>query len=163
MNLDLISSPNRIPWPPIILVGMAAAALILERLAPGFIPWPPAGYGALPALGWAIMAAGAGLDIWSIATMSRHRTNFLPHRAAEKLITSGPFSFSRNPIYLGNTLLLAGAAPAFAAPWFLPCALAGAVLTHILAIRREEVHLAAKFGAAWDAYAARTPRWIWRI
>lgn len=163
MTQDLESSPNRIPWPPLILVGSAAAALALERLAPGAIPMPGAASAGGSALGWVLMAAGVGLDLWSIMTLLGHRTNFLPHRAAGKLVTSGPYALSRNPIYLGNILLLAGAGLAFGMPWFLICAFGSAILVHHLAIRREEVHLAAKFGADWDAYVSQTPRWIWRF
>ena len=163
VNRDPRSSPNRIPWPPIILGASAAVALTLERLAPEVIPVPLAGFGIGPALGWGLIAVGAGLDMWSIMTLLRRGTNVLPNRAAEKLVTSGPFSISRNPIYLGNTILLVGAALAFRLGWFLPCALASAALVHVAAIRREEAHLAAKFGAAWDAYADRTSRWIWPI
>ena len=38
---------------------------------------------------------------------------------------------------------------------------AGAVVTHELAIEREERHLAARFGTDWQDYAARTPRWLY--
>ena len=41
-------------------------------------------------------------------TMSRHRTTILPHRGSAHLVTDGPFSFTRNPIYLGNTMLTLG-------------------------------------------------------
>ena len=163
MTRDLKASPNAVPWPPIILVLSAAAALALERYAPGVIPLPLGVFGAGPVLGWILMALGAGLDIWSILTFKAHQTNVLPHRAAGTLVTSGPYAFSRNPIYLGNTLMLAGAAFAFALPWFLPVAFVAAILFYVLAIRPEETHMALKFGPAWDDYAARTPRWIWRI
>jgi protein-S-isoprenylcysteine O-methyltransferase Ste14 len=92
--------------------------------------------------------------------MRRGRANILPHRAATALITSGPFAVSRNPIYLGNTFLLIGAAAALANPWFLPVALLSAAAVDRLAIRREEAHLAARFGEAWRGYAKRTARWI---
>jgi protein-S-isoprenylcysteine O-methyltransferase Ste14 len=94
--------------------------------------------------------------------MSRQHANILPHRAATALVTSGPFALSRNPIYLGNTIAMAGAGLAFANPWFLPAALLAAVAVTRLAIRREEAHLAARFGAAWDAYSQRTARWFGR-
>jgi protein-S-isoprenylcysteine O-methyltransferase Ste14 len=92
--------------------------------------------------------------------MHRHRANILPHRAATALVTSGPFALSRNPIYLGNTLLMTGAALLFGSLWLLAAALAAAVLVWALAIRREEVHLAAQFGDAWTEYTQRTRRWF---
>ena len=85
------------------------------------------------------------------------------HPAASRrhaLITDGPFAQSRNPIYVGNTLLVAGAGLLFGVAWLIPAALAGAVLTQKLAIEREERHLAPRFGPAWEDYRARTPRWL---
>ena len=109
-----------------------------------------------------MVAGGLGLDLAAIRTMRRHRANILPHRAATALVTTGPFAWSRNPIYLGNTLLLAGAAFAFHDPWFLPAALAAVLAVTHLAIRREEAHLAHMFGAEWERYRRRTARWFGR-
>jgi protein-S-isoprenylcysteine O-methyltransferase Ste14 len=143
------TSPNRIPWPPILYLAAAVAAVGLGVLVPGpdWLRHP-----ALAGLGWALLLAGLGLDLAAMATMRRHRANILPHRAATALVTSGPFAWSRNPIYLGNTVALCGAALAFANPWFLPAAFAAALAVTHLAIRREEAHLAQRFGAAWAAY-----------
>lgn len=157
-DADLDNTPNRIPWPPLIVLGTAAAAFALTWWWPLHAGTPH----ALPVrLGGAlILAAGLALDVAAVLTMARHRANVLPHRAATALVTTGPFALSRNPIYLGNTLVLAGFALAFAAPWFLAAAAAEAWLVTRLAIRREEAHLQARFGAAWTDYASRTPRWL---
>ncbi|MCZ8146381.1 MAG: isoprenylcysteine carboxylmethyltransferase family protein [Roseomonas sp.] len=154
-----LAAPNRIPWPPILFGAAAIAAVVLGMMVPG-PEWLRAPVWAV--LGWVLLLAGLALDIAAMATMSRQRANILPHRAATALVTTGPFAWSRNPIYLGNTIAMTGAALAFANPWFLPAALlaAGAV-TH-LAIRREAAHLAARFGAAWEAYSQRTARWFGR-
>ena len=151
------AAPNRIPWPPLIYVVAAAAAVGFDLLLP-VVLWPPEG--PLVLLGWAALLGGFGLDVAAMITMARHHANILPHRAATALVTSGPFAWSRNPIYLGNTLAMAGAALAFGNPWFLPAGLAAAVAVTRLAIVREEAHMAAQFGDAWRAYAARTARWL---
>ena len=67
---------------------------------------------------------------------------------------------TRNPIYLGNVLLLVGAALAFGNPWFLVMTPAVVSAVTVLAIRREEAHLAALFGSAWLGYARQVPRWF---
>ena len=154
-----IAAPNRIPWPPILFgtAALAAVGLDLVLPGPGWLHAPP-----WTALGWALLLAGLGLDISAMGVMARRRANILPHRAATALVTSGPFAWSRNPIYLGNTIAMSGAALAFANPWFLPAALLAAVAVTQLAIRREEAHLATLFGAAWDAYSKRTGRWFGR-
>jgi len=155
--------PNRIPWPPILYLGGVAAGLLLEWI------WPTSGIFAaelrrlvIP-VGWLLMAAGGLFDLAAMLTLSRHKANILPHRAATRLVTSGPFAVSRNPIYLGNTLLMAGAGLAFGNFWLLVCGLAAALAVRQLAILREELHLAARFGDEWRAYAAGTRRWLgWR-
>jgi protein-S-isoprenylcysteine O-methyltransferase Ste14 len=150
--------PNRIPWPPLIVLAAASAAFVLTAVLPvhaAWLRWP------LPRLaGGIILASGLCLDLAAVATMAWRGANVLPHRAATVLVTSGPFRFSRNPIYLGNTLVLAGFGLAYAAPWFLPAAAAQAWLVTRVAVLREEAHLEARFGAAWTDYARRTPRWL---
>ena len=150
--------PNTVPWPPIIFGGAIAAAVMLGYVYPlgGMLP-----VGILVRIiGALLLLAGIGFDSAAMREMRRHRANILPHRAATALVTSGPFALSRNPIYLGNTLVLTGAALLFGSLWLLPAAAAAAVAVTELAIRREEAHLAAQFGEAWKAYAERTPRWI---
>ena len=153
---DRADRPNRVPWPPLIYGAAAILAVALGWLWPAPTPIPG---GRM--LGAAVMMAGIGLDGAAMLTMHRHRANILPHRAATALVTTWPFSISRNPIYLGNTILLAGAGLTFGDAWFLPLALIAAFATARLAIAREEAHLAARFGPAWAAYARRTPRWVW--
>ncbi|KIZ42328.1 MULTISPECIES: isoprenylcysteine carboxylmethyltransferase family protein [Rhodopseudomonas] len=148
--------PNTMPWPPLVLIATALLAIALGRVLP-----LPALEGALPvSIGLATLLTGIALDLWAILTMRRARTNIMPHRAPDRLVTSGPFRHSRNPIYLANTLLLIGIGLAFGNAWFVLGAFVSAAIVDRLAIRREERHLAAKFGADWTAYAATTPRWL---
>ena len=153
---ERVAAPNTIPWPPLIAGGAAIAAVVLGQLVPldGILP------GGTGLLGAAIMLVGLGLDISAMLAMRRHHANILPHRAATALVTSWPFSISRNPIYLGNTVMLAGAAFAFANPWFMAMAAVAAQAVSVLAIKQEEAHLAALFGATWEDYAAHVPRWL---
>ena len=151
--------PNTIPWPPLIYGGAALVALGLQWVMP--LPWPGgAARIVLAAIGLCLACAAIALDVTAALAFRRHRTTILPHRGATALITEGPFAKSRNPIYVANTLLVAGAGLLFGVAWLLLAALAGALLTQKLAIEREERHLSARFGADWQAYAARTPRWL---
>lgn len=151
--------PNKLPWPPMLYAGLVLAAILLNRMA----PWPLT-TAPTPAwqawLGSALLAAGLALDMGTLLLFATRRANFLPHRAATSLITTGPFKLSRNPIYLGNTLALLGAGILFNSLWLVTAAIVAAVAVHFLAILREEKHLAAKFGTEWQNYAARTPRWL---
>ena len=111
-------------------------------------------------IGLCLACAAIALDVTAALAFRRHRTTILPHRGATALITDGPFGWSRNPIYVANTLLVAGAGLFFGMLWLVIAAFVAAVLTQKLAIEREERHLAARFGQAWAEYAARTPRWL---
>lgn len=149
--------PNRWPWPPLIFGAAFLAGIGLQGLVP--LGWPvPAAAGR--GLGWVLLFAGLALDVWAMAALHRARTTILPHRAAGRLVTNGPFAFTRNPIYLGNTIALLGLGLMLENPWLLAAAIGAAVATDHLAARREEAHLAAKFGAEFTAYAARVPRWL---
>ncbi len=86
------------------------------------------------------------------------------HRVhAEDLVTSGLYSHCRNPMYVGNFFLLLGLAVA-ANSWVF--ALAGIPLglgMHRAIVAAEEHFLRGKFGAQYDAYCARVPRWVPRL
>jgi protein-S-isoprenylcysteine O-methyltransferase Ste14 len=114
----------------------------------------------LAGIGLCLGCAAIVLDIATFALFRKHRTTILPHRGATNLITEGPFAKSRNPIYVGNTLLVSGAGLLFGIAWLIPAAFIAAFAVQKLAIEREERHLESKFGDAWRAYAAKTPRWL---
>lgn len=158
MAPDPAERPNRIPWPPLLYGAALAIGLVADRIVP-----LPLGLGSAAWIGLPVAALGLGLDLWTLATFARAKTNVLPHRPAGRLLVHGPFARTRNPIYLGNTILVAGLGLLFDTAWLLVGAAAAALACHHLAILREEAHLAARFGPDWHAYAARVPRWIgWR-
>lgn len=152
--------PNTIPWPPILYVCAAGLAVGLWYIAPiaGLLPFQSTLINLV--LGLAISGGGLGLIVWAIRVMSSQNANIMPNRAATRLVADGPFKYSRNPIYLGDTILLVGLAFLFSNPWFFPAAFLAAVFTHHLVIHREEKHLAARFPADWERYCGSVPRWI---
>jgi protein-S-isoprenylcysteine O-methyltransferase Ste14 len=151
--------PNQVPWPPLIYVAAAAAAVVLHFIVP--LPWPSGPWRLVLSLaGLVLVAIAVVIDIAAVRAFRRHQTTIFPNRGATKLITSGPFRHSRNPIYLGNTLAVSGAGLLFGVAWLIPAAFIAAGLVQKLAIEREEKHLSARFGSDWKAYAAQTPRWI---
>lgn len=155
MPFDFRKTPNIIPWPPLIYLSVASVAFLLHRIAPWQLLSGTAGWGP----GLIIAGCGFALDVWAMVVMAQAKANILPHRPAGALISWGPFAFTRNPIYLGNTTALVGIGVAFSG-WFLLAALVAAFATDRLAVRREEEHLKARYGIAWIAYSSRVPRWI---
>jgi protein-S-isoprenylcysteine O-methyltransferase Ste14 len=106
------------------------------------------------------LALGVALNLRADDLFRRARTTVRPFAESSTLVTDGPFRLSRNPMYLGFALVLTGVAillgsvtPFLVIPAFV-------ILIDRRFIRVEEGMLASKFGAAWQAYCARTRRWI---
>ena len=150
--------PLTFPWPPFIYALGIVAAIILGTLRPldiHGIDWTTA-----KIIGSILVATAAALDIWALLTLRRAQTTVMPHRGSVRLVTNGPFFFSRNPIYLGYTLMTAGLGFLFDNGWFLGAAIICAIITHLIAIKAEERHLLARFGIDFEQYCRRTRAWV---
>jgi protein-S-isoprenylcysteine O-methyltransferase Ste14 len=150
--------PSAIPWPPLLLIAAIGGSVALGRWLP--LPWPGQGDTVATAIGLGLGCIGLLLMAWSFWEFQKAKANILPHKAATTLITTGPFARFRNPIYLADTLILLGLAEISRNIWFAVGALLFVILVTLLAIIPEERHLARKFGAEYEAYKARSRRWI---
>ena len=95
--------------------------------------------------------------------MVRARTTFVPRRDPQRLVTGGLFRFSRNPIYLADAMILAGAILFWGAVLALPLIALFMALITFRYIHDEETRLRATFGPEFEVWAARVPRWFWRF
>ena len=100
------------------------------------------------------------LRVWATFYFYSHKMRVISLEAQNTLITSGPYRFSRNPLYLGgNVFIFFGAALLFGSPTALI-----ATAIHIplldLFIRREEKQLERIFGEAWQSYKKQVRRWL---
>ncbi len=117
--------------------------------------------GPIPSLlGGLLVGGGVVLILLAAAEMRKQRTTIVPHMEAAKLVTSGIFKRSRNPIYLGDTLVLAG----LALRWEAPVALLLVPLFMGTITQRfivpEENRLRVKFRADFARYCQNTRRWV---
>ncbi|MGI9523185.1 MAG: methyltransferase family protein [Hyphomicrobiaceae bacterium] len=158
MRHDYRWTPMRIPWPPILLLGSVLLAVLLGQLAP--LTWPGLDDRPAQAIGLTIGAMGLGLIFWAAWVLHRAHTTILPHRGADRLVTSGPYARFRNPIYLGEVMVLLGTAEVTKNIWFVVIAALFAFLIYRLAILPEEHHLAMRFGKVYDDYKKRSRLWI---
>ena len=149
---------NTFPWPPVLLVAALIASVGLSRLLP--ISWPGVDDAPARIVGLGIGALGLMLIVASIISLRRHETTVLPDKAATALVTTGPYRFFRNPIYLGDVMMLFGLAELTKNIWFVIAAALFAVLVTPLQILPEERHLEARFGDAYLDYKKRARRWI---
>lgn len=150
--------PSSIPWPPLLLIAALLGGYLLEKFVP--LGWPGIDDWPARAVGLSIGAAGIALTIWASHTLHKHETTILPHKRASALVTDGPFAYFRNPIYLGEVMILFGLAELTKNIWFVIVALVFAVLITWLAILPEERHLLARFGPAYRDYMGKARRWI---
>lgn len=151
--------PGALPWPPILYVAALAAGVVLHWLVP--LPWlPPPLSEILFAVGWLMVAGAVAIFVAAIRTMRRAKTTVMPTRASEHLVTTGPFSFTRNPLYLANTMVLIGIGLIVGIVWLILLAPVAAFATQKLAIAQEERHLEVRFGKKYRDYARKVRRWI---
>ncbi|MEM0900290.1 MAG: isoprenylcysteine carboxylmethyltransferase family protein [Pseudomonadota bacterium] len=146
--------PNTIPWPPIILVSALAVTFLLGRTYPIALPGP------LALLGAGLVLIALAIDLTAMVQMARNKTTILPNQKSAALVTSGVFRYSRNPIYLANVIIVIGFGFATLNGWSIVIAPVAAFAMQRLAIEREEEHLRARFGTAFESYSARTRRWL---
>lgn len=111
-------------------------------------------------LGWLAIGLGLALFMWTLRTFTRRRTTVNPYGGASALCTHGPFRYSRNPIYLSDWFVLAGASLLLGTAWPLAFAPLIWIMIRFGVIRHEEAHLEAKFGDAYRDYTTRVRRWI---
>jgi len=142
--------------PPVIYLLFLAAAWLLESVLPIALPrnlWTHY-------LGWGLIDAGVLLMLWAGLLMLWRRTTVNPYGKPAKLLEEGPFGFSRNPIYLADSLIYCGIALLWGTlwPWLLLPALIFTMQRGV--IMHEERLLTQLFGDDYLAYCGRVRRWL---
>ena len=146
-----------IDLPPVWL----AAFLVLAWVQPVWLPLGLSFGGAWADLaGGLLVGAGLLLMALALAEFRRHRTTAIPHQTPSRLIQSGIFSRTRNPIYLGDALILAGLILRWDAVLCLPL-----IPVFVWVIERrfvipEENRMRRTFRADFARYEAKVRRWL---
>jgi len=154
---DTADTANVIIRPPIAWALAVLVALALQWLMP--LPFMPA---AAPAgrVGGAVFAIALALAAWAIATMTRAGSNVPTNMPTTTIVDTGPYRFTRNPIYLGMVLGLIGLAIVINSLWLLMTLMPFALVIRYGVITREEAYLERKFGDVYRRYRARVRRWL---
>lgn len=148
---------HKVP-PPIVGALVAAAMWFLSQFAPQ-LPLPQAAKLALVGL---LVTAGITFDLLGLAAFRRSRTTINPLRLnkASALVTGGVYKVTRNPMYVGMTLLLTAWAVHLSGLWpFIGPVLFVRYIGRFQ-IQPEERVLRGLFGQEYADYAARVPRWL---
>ena len=112
------------------------------------------------ALGLSLVTLAAVLAIWALAGFSRSHTTPAPFGTPTSLLTSGPFRFSRNPLYVALVLALAGLSAVLDSAWVLASAPLLVVALNRFIIPGEEARLHEVFGERYVEYSGRVRRWL---
>jgi protein-S-isoprenylcysteine O-methyltransferase Ste14 len=107
------SDPRRFPFPPAIPIIALLLSWGLGRLWPLAVSWPTWTRWA----GWALFVASPVLAVAAVRTFRRHQTAVNPLGKVTMIVDSGPFRYTRNPMYLSLLVLYIGGTFAFQLPW----------------------------------------------
>src|SRR5262245_60193911 len=143
--------------PPLAWALAVIAGLALNWLVP--LPFLPTD---LPAgrLGTIVFFLALALLAWAVVTITRAGSNVPTNLPTTTIVESGPYRFTRNPIYLGMFLGLIGLAIAFDSLWLLAMLAPFALLIRRGVVAREEAYLERKFGDVYRRYRVRVRRWL---
>jgi protein-S-isoprenylcysteine O-methyltransferase Ste14 len=154
----------------------SAPATPPKRDRAGVIAPPPLIFGVAFFLGWfgrnllpryqfvmggaVLVLVSATIIAWAATTMLRANTHVDPYQPTTALVTTGPFRFTRNPLYLSMTIGYVAASLWTASMTSLALLPLAIVILHFGVIRREERYLEGKFENAYREYCGRVRRWV---
>jgi protein-S-isoprenylcysteine O-methyltransferase Ste14 len=118
----------------------------------------PAGY-VVPAA--ALLGLGSALLLWCVREFYvAGRGTLAPWDPPQRLVMSGPYRVSRNPMYLGVDLVLAGWCTLWSSRTLIIYTALCMIGFHLRVLLAEEPWARQRFGREWEAYRARVPRWL---
>jgi len=142
--------------PPVIYMGVFLLAFILElAFGADLLPWS-----AQFSMGILLISLGVGLITWCIVLFIDEGTHVPPNQPTTKIVTVGPYSISRNPIYLGLSTLYLGATILLDMIWGLALFIPLIYTIQKYVIVKEETYLANKFKDEYNEYRDRVRRWL---
>lgn len=150
----------KIHIPPAFFVAGFLIGLWLESIVRIELVRSAAAEPALTTVGLLVAGLGLLFSLSGIFTFRRAHTPMFPYGRATRVVQTGPYAFTRNPMYVGGAVSYVGIAIAMNVVW--PIILLPLVLWALYAfvIRMEEQYLGELFGEEYAAYRARVRRWI---
>ena len=141
--------------PPIVYLASILAGFGLNAV------WPVEVFPrAIKSLGGLLTLVAVALFVLSVREFRKARTPIRTRKPVTVVITTGPYRFSRNPIYLSFTLLQFGLGMWANSAWLVSMLIPALLLMSYGVIAREERYMARKFGDEYLRYRASVRRWI---
>jgi protein-S-isoprenylcysteine O-methyltransferase Ste14 len=153
---DIKDNPDVIALPPVILLASAGLGGLLHFL----VPMPVMRYSAAVSVGVFLAVVSTAIGTWAVAVMKGAGTNVRPDRPALSLVRTGPYRFTRNPMYVAVCLLQL--ALGFILNDWIPVLITVplALTLHFGVILREERYLERKFGEPYLEFKQHVRRWL---
>lgn len=142
-------------FPPLIYAIAVGAGIGLRALVPLWLLPPNPFFW----IGMGLYAVAAVLVLWGFREFKRHGTAVRPG-PVNALVRKGPYRFSRNPLYVGLTVVMLGIGCSTNNVWILALAPPTVAVVHRFIIKPEEEYLEERFGDEYRAYKASVRRWI---
>ena len=149
-------SPHVVAVPPFIFLGGFFVALLLQWLLPVHV-FPGI---AWKTVGWIVALISGILAFSGFRAMHKIGTNIDVRKPALRIVSVGPFRYTRNPLYLSLVLLYLGIALFFDMAWLIALLMPIILVIHFGVIRREERYLEGKFGEDYLDYKKKVRRWV---
>ena len=149
--------PGVIAPPPLIYLGGLVIGFALNRWYHRCPIFPAAGWRWS---GLVLVVAGVLLALAGRKALLAAETNINPFKPTTAIVGSGPFGFTRNPLYLALTLIYAGLALVLNAWWCFVLIVPVVVVIHFGVVAREERYLERKFGESYREYRLRVRRYL---
>jgi protein-S-isoprenylcysteine O-methyltransferase Ste14 len=137
------------------MTSLASGAVMHLAMPLPFLPATLAG-----ALGVPLVAVAIALFSYSVAQFRAAGTPVPARKPTTVIVRTGPYHFSRNPIYLAFSVFQLGIAISVNSVWLLATLVGAVALIHYVVIPREEQYLERKFGAQYLDYKAAVRRWV---
>jgi protein-S-isoprenylcysteine O-methyltransferase Ste14 len=159
-----LADPNPVPdvanlgpvRPPLVYLGSILLGLLLHFAWP--LPLVRHPVGALVGAGVVLLAVG--LFVTAVRTFRAASTPVPGNRPTTTIVRTGPYRFSRNPIYVAFSALQAGIALCADSLWLLITLVPAVALMSIWVIPREERYLEARFSSEYLSYKSSVRRWF---
>jgi protein-S-isoprenylcysteine O-methyltransferase Ste14 len=142
--------------PPVIYLVSLVTGVLIQRVAP--LPFVR-GALAVPA-GGSVVVVAITLFAYSVATFRAAGTPVPARKPTTEIVRTGPYRFSRNPIYVAFSLFQLGIAIWINSLWLLITLVGAVALIHYVVIPREEQYLERRFGAHYSDYKISVRRWL---
>jgi len=145
----------RVPPPALYALAVLAGYMLNRRW-----PLPMAGSAVVRVTAWALTVVWAALTVSSIGNFRRSRTSIVPIRPATTLVISGPYRFTRNPMYVGLAMLTVAMGLFMGSGWPIVLLIPVLLAVRVFVIAPEERYLERRFGADYVGYTRRVRRWL---